>query len=498
MTMENPVLTHLRAGRAVGCVWLSLGAPSVAELAAESAPDALVFDLQHGVWDRAALETAIGLTRGRATPLVRTASADPHAISTALDAGALGVLVPMVNNAADAVAAVAAAKYPPAGVRSAGGVRPTVDFKAYGAQANDAIAVIAMIETAEGVANAAAIARTPGIDGVFIGVNDLAMSLGTFPEFGPRHEAAVQSVLAACKSAKVPCGIFTFHATFATDRRAQGFQLVVTANDGDLLRSGVKAAQHVFGAPEPTGIKLDGAVALVSGTSRGIGRAIALALADAGAKKVYCGARKPEQIAALVAQRPKCFVPLQLDIDEHEKAPDIARQCSDVTLLVNNAGINFNLPLLGAPDIAKARLEIKTNYFSPLVMCRAFAPALKANGGGAIVNMLSILARVNLPLMGSLCASKAAALSMTQAVRAELKAQGTRVFAVMPGAVDTDMTRDFQGPKITVDAVAAAVIDGLRRGQEEIYPGDMAAGIAYGLTATPKATERELAQYLPA
>jgi short-subunit dehydrogenase len=170
----------------------------------------------------------------------------------------------------------------------------------------------------------------------------------------------------------------------------------------------------------------------------------------------------------------------------------------DVTLLINNAGVNFNTPLMAIESMDNARREMEVNYFGTLAMCRAFQPILKANGGGAIVTMLSILSYVNLPLMGSLCASKAALLSLTQALRAELKAQGTHVMGVAPGAVDTDMTAGVNVPKIQPSYVAAAIVDGLRRRADEIYPGDMAAGVFYGLSGDPKAVEREFANYLPA
>ncbi|HEU4826404.1 MAG TPA: SDR family NAD(P)-dependent oxidoreductase, partial [Dongiaceae bacterium] len=175
-----------------------------------------------------------------------------------------------------------------------------------------------------------------------------------------------------------------------------------------------------------------------------------------------------------------------------------ARAAKDVTLLVNNAGINFNTPLMAIESTDNARREMEVNYFGTLAMCRAFQPILKANGGGAIVNMLSILSHMNLPLMGSLCASKAALLSLTQAVRAELKAQGTHVMGVLPGAVDTDMTAGVNVPKIQPTYVAAAIVDGLRRRADEVYPGDMAAGVFYGLSGDPKGVEREFANYLPA
>ena len=141
---------------------------------------------------------------------------------------------------------------------------------------------------------------------------------------------------------------------------------------------------------------------------------------------------------------------------------------------------------------------METNYFGTLTMCRAFAPVLKANGGGCIVNMLSILSRVALPLMGSLCASKAAALRLIEGVRAELNAQNTLVTAVIPGAVDTDMSKDFPPPKMAPEEVAEAVLAAIKEGAEETYPGDMASGLCQGLANDPKGVEKELAGYLPA
>ena len=148
-------------------------------------------------------------------------------------------------------------------------------------------------------------------------------------------------------------------------------------------------------------------------------------------------------------------------------------------------------------SIDGARAEMEVNYFGTLAMSRAFAPVLAANGGGAMINMLSILSRVNLPLMGSLCASKAAGLSMVQGLRAELDGQGTSVVAVMPGAVDTDMSKDFPPPKMPPADVATAALDGLEKGDEEIYPGEMASGVSQGLAADAKAVEKEFAGYLP-
>ncbi len=212
---------------------------------------------------------------------------------------------------------------------------------------------------------------------------------------------------------------------------------------------------------------------------------------------MYSSARQVAKIADLVAAHRGQVVPWALDITDHAAVAAAAKSCADVTLLINNAGVNFNTPLVGAGSLDNARTEIETNYFGTLAMCRAFAPVLKANGGGMIVNMASIVGRVNLPLMGSLSASKAAVISLTQGVRAELAAHGTRVMAVMPGAVDTDMTKDFPPPKMSPVDVVSAVLAAVRDEAEEIYPGDMAAMVAGMLSSDPKGMEKEFAKILP-
>jgi NAD(P)-dependent dehydrogenase (short-subunit alcohol dehydrogenase family) len=237
-------------------------------------------------------------------------------------------------------------------------------------------------------------------------------------------------------------------------------------------------------------------VALVTGANRGIGEQFVKALLAAGAKTVYAGARDVAALGVDAGGKGR-VVPIAIDITRAADVAAAAARCRDVTLLVNNAGVNFNTPLVGIAALDNARAEIETNYFGTLAMCRAFAPVLKANGGGTIVNMLSILARVNLPLMGSLCASKAAALSMTQGVRAELKAQGTKVIGVMPGAVETRMTEMLPPPKMNPADVAKAALAAVEEGLEDVYPGDMAQGVAAGLAKDAKAVETQFAAYLP-
>nr|WP_083923408.1 SDR family oxidoreductase [Amorphus coralli] len=238
---------------------------------------------------------------------------------------------------------------------------------------------------------------------------------------------------------------------------------------------------------------IKGQVVLVTGASGGIGTEFVNELVARGAAKVYAAARDPSRLPAFDGP----VEPLALDITDPAAVATAAKHASDVTLLINNAGVNHNTSYFRAPDLVIAREEMEVNYFGTLSVARAFAPVLAANGGGAIVNMLSILARVNLPLMGSLCASKAASLSMTQALRAELKGQGTRVIGVMPGAIDTRMTADFPPPKMPPAEAVKEILDEVEKGAEgDLYPGAFAKDIAAGLAADPKGVEAQMGAIL--
>ncbi len=188
---------------------------------------------------------------------------------------------------------------------------------------------------------------------------------------------------------------------------------------------------------------------------------------------------------------------IQLDITNEAQVAAAAAHCKDVSLLVNNAGTNHASGCISAPSLQAARAEMETNYFGTLAMCRAFAPALKANGGGALVNVVSIVAKATIPSYGSYSASKGANLRMTESVRAELAAQHTFVQAVMTGAVDTDMAKGYDGPKNTPAEVAQAIIAGLHAGEEDVYVGDMTGWINGALKEDPKGLEKQLAAYLP-
>jgi short-subunit dehydrogenase len=232
---------------------------------------------------------------------------------------------------------------------------------------------------------------------------------------------------------------------------------------------------------------IKGSVVFITGASGAIAQALISALTARGAAKIYAAARDISGFAT----SPN-LVAIKMDVTSDDDVNRAAAQATDVTLLINNAGVNHNTAFLLAPDLAIAREEFECNYLAPLRVVRAFAPALIANKG-AVLNMLTILARVNLPLMGSYCASKAAALSLTQGLRAELGAQGVRVAAALPGAVDTRMTAGLPIPKMSPAEAATEILDGFEVGEEEIYVGDMARGLAAGLASDPKGVERQLA-----
>jgi NAD(P)-dependent dehydrogenase (short-subunit alcohol dehydrogenase family) len=211
-------------------------------------------------------------------------------------------------------------------------------------------------------------------------------------------------------------------------------------------------------------VQIAGAVALVTGANRGIGRALAGALLAAGASKVYAAARDPAMVTD------PGLSPVRLDVTRAEEVAAAAASCGEVAILVNNAGIARFAPLIEAADTSAAREEMETNYFGTLAMCRAFAPVLAGNGGGAIVNILSVVSWINVPMQGSYSASKAAAWSLTNGIRTELRAQGTTVIGVHPGYVETDMTAHVAGPKSRPEDIAARVVEALAAGTEEVLP----------------------------
>jgi NAD(P)-dependent dehydrogenase (short-subunit alcohol dehydrogenase family) len=243
---------------------------------------------------------------------------------------------------------------------------------------------------------------------------------------------------------------------------------------------------------------INGCIALVTGGNRGIGEAFVRALLESGARKVYAGSRDPQAAAHLVEAYPGRCVALELDVTDFAEVEAAAHQCSDVNLVVNNAGLFANQTLLGAPDMSAARQEMEVNYFGTLAMCRAFAPALGRNGGGAIVNVLSAAALVSLPNMGGYSPSKAAARFLSGSVRAELAPQGTQVCALIVGSVDTRMAAHVEGGKERPEDIARAGLRAVTRGIDELDTDRMAVEVRAALALDPKGLERRMARMLHA
>jgi NAD(P)-dependent dehydrogenase (short-subunit alcohol dehydrogenase family) len=211
-------------------------------------------------------------------------------------------------------------------------------------------------------------------------------------------------------------------------------------------------------------MRIEGCTALVTGAGRGLGRAFAEALVGRGARAVYGGARDPGRVTT------PGVTPIALDVTDPGQVAAAAERCRDVTLLVNNAGILHGSAFLDAGAADSARAEMEVNYFGTLAMCRAFAPVLgRAAGGGALVNMLSVVSFFANPRNGTYGASKSAAWSLTNSLRTELRHQGTLVVAVHAGFIDTDMAAQIPaGAKISPAEVARQAFDAVEAGQEEV------------------------------
>ncbi|HEU4662437.1 MAG TPA: SDR family oxidoreductase [Dokdonella sp.] len=228
-------------------------------------------------------------------------------------------------------------------------------------------------------------------------------------------------------------------------------------------------------------MKIQGSTAFVTGANRGLGLAYAKALLDAGARKVYAGARDPSSVTLAGV------VPIRLDVGDAGAVAAAARDCGDVDIVVNNAGVIGGTPLLadGGDDALRGVLE--TNLHGMLAVSRAFAPVLGRNGGGALVNMLSALSWISLPQSGAYSVSKAAAWALTNSLRHELRAQGTLVVAVHAGYIDTDMVKSVDAPKAKPEDIARSVLAAIEAGAAEVLADDTARRVKAGFAATPPA-----------
>ena len=224
-------------------------------------------------------------------------------------------------------------------------------------------------------------------------------------------------------------------------------------------------------------MKIENSVVLVTGANRGIGLAFARGLLARGALKVYAAARNPSSIALPGVQA------LQLDVTKPEEVAAAAREAADVTLVINNAGIAQPGGFLTPDSEAIARRIFETNFFGMLNMSKAFAPVLKANGGGALLNVLSVASWINGGGLAAYSASKSAAWSLTNALRHELAGQKTQVMGLHMAYVDTDFTRGFDVQKSSAEDIVQRALDGLEAGADEVLADALTQQVRQGLAA---------------
>lgn len=226
-------------------------------------------------------------------------------------------------------------------------------------------------------------------------------------------------------------------------------------------------------------MELKNATVLITGANRGIGLAFAREALARGARKVYAGARDPASISLPGLQA------IKLDVTSDEDVAAAAALAKDVTLVINNAGVAATGGFLAGDSIESARRHLETNLLGPLRVAQAFAPVLAANGGGALLNVLSIASWINRPLLGVYGMSKSAAWALTNGLRHELREQGTQVLGLHMGFVDTDLTRGLDAPKSTPESVVRQAFDALEAGAEEVLADDATRQVKQGLAAEP-------------
>ncbi|NML44375.1 SDR family oxidoreductase [Ramlibacter sp. G-1-2-2] len=228
-------------------------------------------------------------------------------------------------------------------------------------------------------------------------------------------------------------------------------------------------------------MRIADSVVFVTGANRGLGLAFAQAALARGARKVYAAVRDPLRLAV------PGLVPIRLDVTRPDEVAAAAREARDVTLLVNNAGVARFGGFLAADAEASVRDQLEVNFFGMLRTAQAFAPVLAANGGGAMLNVLSIASWINRPQLGAYGATKSAAWALTNGLRHELRAQGTQVTGLHMGFVDTDLARDVPGPKTRPEDIVRIAFDGLEAGADEVLGDERTQAVKASLASATAA-----------
>jgi len=235
-------------------------------------------------------------------------------------------------------------------------------------------------------------------------------------------------------------------------------------------------------------MKLENQVIFVSGTNRGIGKAIVDALIRRKVKKIYAAARNLDQLSWKDAR----VFSVQLDVTSSLQIQQAAAKAKDVNVLINNAGALSPGTVLTAKESDLMR-DMQVNYFGTLNMVRAFEPVIEKNGPGAIANLSSVVGLASMSQAAGYSASKAAIFSASQALRAELKPKNISVHTIFPGPIDTDMARDFNFDKTSAETAAENIIKGIEAGNEDIFPDSFSVNIGASWSKDPKSVERSFA-----
>ncbi len=243
-----------------------------------------------------------------------------------------------------------------------------------------------------------------------------------------------------------------------------------------------------------SGVSIKDAVVFVTGANRGIGRAIAEEAVARGATRVYAAARNVTGVQDLVDQHPDTVIAVELDVTDVEQIHKAATSASDVQILINNAGMARFSGAVYNNDDEGAHLEMETNYFGPMRVSGAFTPSIVSNGNGAVATVISIGGLASFPMAATYSASKAAAHSLTQAMRAELAPQGVAVFGIYPGPIDTEMAAGLDFDKETPQNVAIRIFDQMQAGVEDITTDAYADNFVQSLKSDAKGVEQQNAQ----
>ena len=245
-------------------------------------------------------------------------------------------------------------------------------------------------------------------------------------------------------------------------------------------------------------MKIQGSVALVTVANSGIGQAFVAKLLERGTSKVYVAARNPASLTDLLKGCEFRLVPLILDVTKPDQMDGLQNSMPDVTLLINNAGYAAFEGAISSTDLSTAREEMEVNYFAPIVMIRNFQPVLARNGGGAVLNMLSMMALVSVPMAATYAASKAAFLSVTRSIRAELHEQGTQVVGVLAVQTETSLGSKLPPPRMTPAEVVTDALDAIEAGlNEEVFAGTLTRTAYAAFVSDPKGFQARMSTRLP-